>query len=306
MPRSGSLAGLLPPAAAATTGILVGAAIVATRAVVDQAGPASLALLRYLIGFCCLVPPFLLSRRVRFERRDLLPVGLMGIGQFGVLVVLLNWSLQVIPSARGALLFATMPLLTLLLATALGQESVTLTKMLGVLLTIAGVGLALAEKVTQAGSAADAWPGEVAALGSALVGAICSVLYRPYLKRYPALQVSALAMFASVLFLAVLAVGEGVVTSPPHFAPLGWLAIAFIGVSSGVGYFLWLWALGHTTPTRVTVFLTLSPITATMLGAVFLAEAVSALSLVGLACVALGLWLAHRHRHAGPMRADPG
>jgi drug/metabolite transporter (DMT)-like permease len=60
-----------------------------------------------------------------------------------------------------------------------------------------------------------------------------------------------------------------------------------------VGYYLWLWALQHTSPTRVTVFLALSPITATLLGALLLGEAVSALFLAGLACVAGGLWLAH-------------
>jgi drug/metabolite transporter (DMT)-like permease len=69
--------------------------------------------------------------------------------------------------------------------------------------------------------------------------------------------------------------------------------VAFIGVSSGVGYYLWLWALNNTTPTRVTVFLALSPVTATILGALFLAEASSPTSLLGLGCVALGLWLAH-------------
>ena len=52
---------LLAAAAAAATGVQVGAAMVATRFVVDQAGPASLALLRYAIGFCCLLP-FVLRR----------------------------------------------------------------------------------------------------------------------------------------------------------------------------------------------------------------------------------------------------
>ena len=40
-------------AAATVTG--VGSAMVATRFVVDQTGPASLALLRYVIGVCCLM-----------------------------------------------------------------------------------------------------------------------------------------------------------------------------------------------------------------------------------------------------------
>jgi len=284
---------ILPAAAAAATGVLVGAAIVATRFVIDQTSPASLALLRYSIGFCCLLPPVLMSARVRFERRDLLPIGLLGITQFGILIALLNYALQFIPSARAALIFATFPLLTMLLAAALGHERLTLAKTLGVLLTIAGVGFALGEKAVQGGGAGNGWVGELATFASALSGAICSVLYRPYLRKYPTLAVSAFAMLASVGFLAVLAAGEGFFGALPRFTVIGWMAVLFIGVSSGVGYFLWLWALGHTTATRVTVFLALSPVTAAGLGSLLLAERVSTMSLTGLACVALGLWLAH-------------
>jgi drug/metabolite transporter (DMT)-like permease len=282
----------LPAAASATTGILVGSAMVATRFVVDQTGPASLALLRYAIGFCCLLPVVLLSaERTRFARRDLLPIALLGITQFGILIAVLNYGLRYIPSGRAALIFATFPLLTMVLAAALGHERLTLPKILGVLLTIAGVGLALGEKAIQGGGA-HAWTGELAVFASAVCGAVCSVLYRPYLLTYPALPVSAFAMLASVGFLSLLAAGEGFFSSVPHFTRGGWLAVIFIGLNSGVGYFLWLWALGHAPATQVTVFLALSPITAAWLGAVLLAETISTLSVLGLALVALGLWLA--------------
>jgi drug/metabolite transporter (DMT)-like permease len=287
------MARFLAAAAAAATGVQVGSAMVATRVVVDQTGPTSLALLRYVIGFCCLLPVvWLFAGPVRFARRDVLPIALLGITQFGILIALLNYGLRFIPSARAALIFATFPLLTMVLAAALGHERLTLPKILGVLLTIAGVGVALGEKALQGGGAQE-WVGELAVFASALSGAVCSVLYRPYLRKYPALPVSAFAMLASVGFLAILAAGEGFFASPPRFTPGGWLAIVFIGLSSGVGYYLWLWALGHAPATQVTVFLALSPITAAGLGALFLGEAISGVSAVGLACVALGLWLAH-------------
>jgi len=283
-----------PAAASAATGILVGAAMAATRFVVDQTGPASLALLRYVIGFCCLLPVVLLSPgRTRFARRDLLPIALLGITQFGILIALLNYGLRFVPAGRAALIFATFPLLTMVFAAALGHERLTVPKILGVLLTIAGVGLALGEKAVQSDGSHE-WVGELAVFASALCGAACSVLYRPYLRTYPALSVSSFAMLASVAFLAVLAAAEGFFASLPRFTPGGWLAIVFIGVNSGVGYYLWLWALGHAPATQVTVFLALSPITAAWLGALLLAEEISALSAVGLALVALGLWLAHR------------
>jgi drug/metabolite transporter (DMT)-like permease len=288
------VARVLPASAAAATGILVGAAIVATRFVIDQTGPASLALLRYLIGACCLLPPVLLSTRVRFARRDLAPIALLGVTQFGVLISLMNFGLQFISSSRAALIFSSFPLLTMLLAAGLGHERLTPTKTLGVVATIVGVGVALGARASQQGSATHPWIGELAVLASALSGALCSVLYRPYLKRYPPLPVSAFAMVVSVGFLASLAGGEGFFAAWPRFTTSGWLAVLFIGISSGVGYYLWLWALGRMTATRVTMFLALSPVTATGLGAAVLGEAISWLLLLGLACVILGLWLAHR------------
>ena len=283
----------LPILAAATNGLLIGAAMVASRFALEQMPPATLALLRYSVGALCLLPPLLMLRPVRFERRDLLPVALLGVVQFGVLIALLNWGLQRMPSARAALIFATFPLLTMLLAAAMRLERLTLAKTAGVLLTFAGVALALGEKVVAADRAAGWW-GEAAVFAAAMCGAVCSVFYRPYVRKYPTLQVSWFAMVASVAFLALLAANEGVFGHWPRFDAAGWGAVLFVGFASAAAYYLWLWALAHTSPTRVTVFVSVSPPTAALLGWALLGEPLSSLFLVALACLAGGLWLAHR------------
>jgi drug/metabolite transporter (DMT)-like permease len=281
-------------AAAAGTGVQVGAAMVATRFVVDQTDPAALAMLRYIVGFLCLLPPLLLSgQSMRFERKDVAPIALLGIIQFGALIALLNFGLQFIPAARAALIFATFPLLTMVIAATLGRERLGFAKTAGVLLTILGVGVALGEKVAARSGSESAWLGEAAVLASTFCGALCSVLYRPYLRKYPTLPVSAFAMLASVVFLALLAFGEGFFTTPLRFTAAGWGAVLFIGFSSGIGYFMWLWALGQGSPTRVSAFLALSPITAALLGSLLLGEPMTAGALAGLALVVLGLWVAH-------------
>jgi drug/metabolite transporter (DMT)-like permease len=272
--------------------------MVATRFVVHDIGPASLALLRYAIALLCLLPPVLMSGRTRFAPRDLLAVMALGIVQFGVLIALLNVGLQFISSTRAALLFSTFPLLTMIVAALLGRERLGRAKVAGVALTIIGVGVALGEKLVAESSAAE-WLGALAVLTAALCGAVCSVLYRPYLARYPTLPVGAWAMLASVVFLAGLAGGEGFFADLPRLDALGWAAVLFIGGSSGVGYVLWLWALKHTTPTRVTVFLSLSPITATLLGVWFLGEPFTPGVLLGLAGVVGGLWLSTKGPPAG-------
>jgi drug/metabolite transporter (DMT)-like permease len=282
--------------------VQVGAAIVASRFAVAEVPPLTLAMLRYAIGFACLLPFAWASLRSahRLPPRpagasawhDCFAMAALGIGQFGILIALLNFGLQRIGAAPAALVFSLFPLLTMLLASTLGRERITPSLAAGVLATIAGVALALAPKL--AAAQAGDWWGEAAVIAAACTGALCSVLYRPYLQRYPTVPVSAFAMLASVLFLGVLALGEHWPSRIAGFSPQAWGAVLFIGVSSGIGYFWWLYALKHESPTRVTVFLALSPATAALLGWAWLGEPLQAGGLAALALIVLGLALATR------------
>jgi drug/metabolite transporter (DMT)-like permease len=292
--------------AAAATGIQVGAAIVATRFIVAEVAPLTLAMLRYAIGFLCLLPfvPGALRRAPSAD--DAAPVGRsfaadlaamagLGIGQFGVLIALLNFGLQRIGAGPAAMIFSLFPLLTLLLAAALGRETLTPMLLLGVVLSVTGVAVSLLPRIGAAAGLADpSWWGEAAVAAAAAIGAICSVLYRPYLLRYPTVPVSAFAMLASVAVLGLLALSEEWPARIGSLSGLAWAVAGFVGVSSGIGYFLWLYALKHESPTRVTVFLALNPVTAALLAAVLLGEVLTASTVAAAALIACGLWLATR------------
>jgi drug/metabolite transporter (DMT)-like permease len=200
--------------------------------------------------------------------------------------------LQRTGAAQVALIFSLFPLLTLLFSSAAGRERITPKLALGVAVSIAGVALSLAPKL--GGRMQHDWWGELAVFAAAAIGAACSVLYRPYLQRYPTVPVSALAMLASVGVLAVAALPE----EWPHrilsFSAAAWAAIVFVGLSSAAGYFTWLYALKHESPTRVTVFLALNPPTAALCGWAILGEAVHPAAGGALVLVAWGLWLATR------------
>ena len=288
----------------------VGAAIVASRFVVAEVPPLTLAMLRYAVGFLCLLPFAWSALRGgsmaeraspvgRSFSGDLLAMAALGIGQFGVLIALLNVGLRHVGAAQAAMIFSLFPLLTLLLAAALGREKVTPSLLLGVLLSLVGVALSLLPKLGAGAGDGSGWWGELAIAASALTGALCSVLYRPYLQRYPTVPVSAFAMLASVAVLAVLALAEGWPSLITGLSGQAWAVVGFIGFSSGVGYFLWLYALKHESPTRVTVFLALNPVTAAVLGAVLLDEPFTAWALAALVLIALGLGLATRPTPAG-------
>jgi len=267
---------------------------VATRFVVGAAGPGTLAFLRYLLALLLLLPVVLALRTsLRLAPRDLLPVWGLGLVQFALLVYLLNAALLYTPAGRAAVLFTTFPLLTLAGAVLLGRERPSWTKVAGALLSLFAVAVTLADALAGAGHP-QAWKGDLLAFGAAACGAACSLAYRPYLLRYPTLAVSCHAMAASVLVLGIAAGGEGLWQGLPAFGASGWAAVGFIGLSSGIGYFLWLYALRRLPASRVTVFLGLSPVTAALGGWLLLGDPFTWRLAAGALLLSAGLALAFR------------
>lgn len=273
--------------AAALTGVQVGLAMVATRALAGQAAPFTLGLLRYAVGVAVLMP-FLLRLAPRpLAKADRLPVLALGVVQFGVLIALLNAGLQHVTAAQGAVLFATFPLLTILLGALLGTERLSLARLAGAVISVAGIAICLG-----AGTLPTSLAGAAMVLAAALSGAVCAIYYRPYLQRYPTLQVGTLAMLAAVVALFPLALSEAPLSVLPGLPLFGWGLVLFIGLSSGAGYLLWLSALKHAPASEATILMGLSPVTAVLVGHAVLDEPLTAGFAAGLALVLLGVSLA--------------
>lgn len=278
-------------AAAGATGVQVGAAMVASRTVVHEAGPATLTLVRYVVALLVLAPLLARMPRPRFGWRDGAAVAGLGILQFGLLIALLNIGLLFLPAVRASVLFNTFPLLTMLIAAGLGREALTPAKSLGVALAILGVAATFGDSVL-AGVSAREWPGVLAVLAAAGSGAFAAVLTRPYVARHGTLAVGGLAMAATVAVMLPPALAEGMMATLPRLDAAAWGALLFIGTSSGIGYMLWLTALRHASPTHATLFLSLSPPTAVALGVALLGEPFTLWLALGLGLVVAGLAVA--------------
>ena len=230
----------------------------------------------------------------RMPRCDLWAILALGAMFFGVFPWSFSAALSFIPSSRVAVELATMPLLTLLVSRMRGYDALTARALLGQLLAFVGLSFALRAPAAPGQSSADTWKGDVLIAVTAICGACYNVFSRPYLKRYAPMPVTALSMIAGVTFLAPIALANGVITTARAITPPVWLAIAFLGVVGGAtGFFLWIWALERSTPSRVAVFFPLNPITALALGALLLHEHITGVFVFGLACVLAGIVLAN-------------
>lgn len=274
--------------AASASAMLGGSAMVATRFAVPESNPLSLTFLRFL-GAAVLMLAFTLPRtRIAIAPRHWPPIVLLGVLQFALFSWFFTSSLQYIPAGRAALVLSTMPLITLTLAAVMRREALSLDKAAGALIALAGVGFALGDRVAVSGS--DAVRGDLLMFGAAFTGAIYNVASGYYLRKYPATMLAAVMLAAGAAALLAAIAVSGDWSGLTGFSAGGWIAVIYLMTLAGaVTFFLWIWALEHTTPSRVVITVTLNPVSATVLGALILAEPVTWHLLVGLAGIVLGI-----------------
>lgn len=286
----------LAPLAACLATILGGSAMVATRFAVGEIEPATLAFLRHAGAgvLIILLAAAVLGRRLwsSLAKDDLVGVVILGVVQYAAFGWLFAAGLSYVPAGRGALAIATYPIQTLILAAMLGRERLTAVKIAGALIGLGGVAVALADHTAAAGP--DVWKGDALLLGAAFLGSIYNVFSGPYLRRNSALAVTGLQILvgAALLLLALLVNGSPLTLagiSLPAWGALAWL----ITIGGVVCFYLWIWALEHTIPSRVSIAVTLNPISAALLGALLLAEPLTGQLAAGLVAVVIGLALAN-------------
>ena len=282
---------------------LFGASVVAVRVAVQDVPPLSLAVLRFGQGGLLLVLVLLLvggRGMLRVGWRDLPLLVLLGAVLFAVFPVTFNASLRLIEASRGALLLATIPLWSALLARMARSERLSPRQFVGVFLSLGGVGLALAQRGAGGQGGLQTLAGDALMLVTALCGAAYAVLAQRAFARYGALTVTTYAMVLGTLLLLPVALVEGLVGVLPrvdlHTAAL----LVFLGVFGGaLGFFLWTFALTRLTPTQVAVYINLNPLVAILLAAMLLAERLTIVFAAGFGLVLLGVLLVNWPRRTG-------
>jgi drug/metabolite transporter (DMT)-like permease len=279
--------------AAVTSSAIGGIAGGATRFVVHATDPVTLGVFRFGTGFLILLPVALVLKCRWPKGRDWVAVALLGILFFFAFSVLFNLAYSYTTAARGALTLSTMPVVTMLVGAALGVEKLTLRKTAGVLIAMAGVLVALAFGLS--GAPAGAWRGELIMLTATCCMSFYNVWSRPFIARSDPLAFLTAGMGAAAVCLLVWALAIHGFDAVSQFGVPQWIAIAYLGIIGSAGAFiLWVFALSRTTPTKTAVTITVNPVFASVVGALAIGEGIGLNLVVGLAAVAVGIWLAAR------------
>ncbi len=246
-----------------------------------------------------------LGRRLPTDRRAVAAFLGMGLLNNVVPFSLLFWGQTQVTGGLAAILNATTPLFTVLVASALTtDERATPLKLLGVAVGLVGAVVVVGPETL--GAAAGTGLAELACLGGSLAYAFAGVFGRRF-RRMGILPLETAAgqlTTATILIVPVaLLVDRPWVLDSPGLATVGAVLALALASTAYVLYFSVLAAAGATNLLLVTFLI---PVTAILLGVTVLGERLAPSHLVGMAIIGAGLALIDgRLLRRGTTRAPP-
>lgn len=259
---------------------------------VQEIGPITLVAFRVLFGLLFGVAVILI-RRVQLPRslKEWSAPLVLGITNVAVPFFLISWGQQSIDSAVAAILDATVPLFTILIAHyLLRDDKMTWPKVLGLLLGLAGVVVLMSKDI---GASFGSMLGQLAVIAACVFYAGSAVYARKTTEATPGIvrSVGPLVSATAVMWLATF-----LVESPVEIPQLSitWISLLFLGIlGSGVAFIMLYYLIHEIGPTRTSLVTYLFPLGGVILGVAFLNEELSWQLVVGAVLIILSLVVAN-------------
>jgi len=291
-------------AAFAALGLIWGSSFLWIKIAVGETGAFTLVAFRLLFGAVGLAAVMLVQRtRLPRDRRTWLAYGFMGLVNTALPFVLITWAEQYIDSSLAAIMNATVPLFTIVIAHFwLQDEKITAGRLGGLLLGFVGIVVLVSRDLDPA-----VFTGALTGLGllgqGAMLLAVISyataiTFSRRYLRNQPpVLQAGLVVIIADALVWGVTPVVERPLNLPD--TAMAWFGIAWLGVlGSCVAYLLFFYLINAWGPTRASLVTYVFPVIGLVLGLIFLNEPADWRLLAGSLLIVAGLAVVNLKRQA--------
>lgn len=250
--------------------------------------PFSVATFRLVSASLILFPVLCLVKTsvLRIGLRDVPTLAICGLAGVAVPVVLYFFTVNLTSASVAVVLLYTSPVFTLVISRLTMDERITQTKILAVLLVIAGCVLA-AGAYSSKSIRLNAL-GLITGLGAGLTGALYNVIGKAALRKYDQMTVTAYSIGFGALFLTIheLALSNALVSNNPKI----WILIVLLGLLPTVlAYTFFTTGLKYIEAGEASIISTAEIVSALFLAYVFLGESLALPQVMGVVFVILGV-----------------
>ena len=278
---------------ASLSAMLGGSTFVFTRYVVYSIDPFTLSFLRYgLTGLILFLLSISVYMNKKFAKADLIPMCFLGLAMITLFPNFMALGLEHTTAARAGLLYATMPLCTIIIAYFFNIEKITLNKSLAVLLAILGVSFCMSERVDN--NFQDTLKGDFLMMIGVLSASCFTVFSGKYLKKYGNIPVMIFViLIGTILNLIISMIFGDSIISLLEINKFEAAALLMLIIPGGVVMmYCWGKALQLISPTQAAISLGFNPLSAILLGSIILNEEITFKLGVGFISILMAIILA--------------
>ena len=279
---------------ASLSAMLGGSTFVFTRYVVDSIDPYTLSFLRYgLTGLILFLLSISVYMNKKFAKADLIPMCFLGLAMITLFPNFMALGLEHTTAARAGLLYATMPLCTIIIAYFFNIEKITLNKSLAVLLAILGVSFCMSERVDN--NFQDTLKGDFLMMIGVLSASCFTVFSGKYLKKYGNIPIMIFViLIGTILNLIISMIFGNSIISLLEINKFEAAALLMLIIPGGVVMmYCWGKALQLISPTQAAISLGFNPLTAILLGSIILNEEITFKLGIGFISILMAIILAN-------------
>src|SRR4051812_15570822 len=196
----------------------------------DELPPVGFTTIRFaLAAVVLLVVCRLREGSIGLPRQDILPLAVLGAVGFGIYQPLWTIALSQTTASDSALLIASTPILTLLIAAAVGSDRLTRTRLAGALVSFGGVAIVI---LSAAGGFGGHLVGDVLTVVASCLWALYVAFGAPVLRRHSPLRTTAWAVMFGTLVMAPLGAWQLGHADLSRVGPTALFAVLFAGLGS--------------------------------------------------------------------------
>lgn len=269
-------------------------AFIAGKIGVQEFPPFSLAFFRFLFATVIIFPIMIKyeDKNWRLKKSDWPTIIALGmIGMFGYHALFFT-ALKYTTAINSAMIGATNPLITSLLASVMIGEKLGFRRLGAILLALSGVMLTISEGKLEIIKNINFNNGDIIMLLAVVCWAIYGVISKKVMPKYSPLIITSYSFLVCLVALVPFVLFEKPMTYLPNVTWKGWVSVLYMAVfASVIGYLVQQISIKAIGPSKTMSFINLVPVFSIILSSIILKEDVTLIKIISAVIIICGVYL---------------
>jgi drug/metabolite transporter (DMT)-like permease len=278
--------------------LLWGGSFVGTKIALYQIKPMTLIFLRYVMGSVIVLIASKFTFRQKIDKKDLKWLILLCIFEPGLYFLFETYGIKETDPTIAALIIALIPVFVLLIAAAFRIESITIAKIMGILLSISGVMIISLFENGSENSIQSTTRGIILVLMATITASSFTVLLSRLARKYSSFTLASFQIIFTVIFYFPLAIYENYPSFQFEWNSSSIFATLYLGIfPTFFAYLFYAKGLSKIESSVASLFTNLIPIFTAIISAFLLGTSPTLYTLIGGVLIIGGVSLVTRKRN---------